>query len=190
MALDTSLLLVPGTGSIWTGVVGTATKPTLAQLNTYASAGTVPSGWTDIGATSADDLPAPGRDGGDTNSLYIWNATSPVRTTTEQTTDFWDVNVVQVDNSNLSLYYGGGNIATANEFAAPTAPAPTQKAVTFVINDGGAVIAQYNPKMEIIGTDEITLDREDFMVVPLHFTRLAPASGAPFFWIGARFGTP
>jgi hypothetical protein len=189
MALDTTALLIPGTGAVLTGTVG-ATKPTLTQITAFATAGTAITGLTVLGASSADDLPAPGRDGGDTTSKYIWNQADPVRTTQEQTTDYWDVPIVQLDNGVMSLYHGGGTFSTANEFAGPAAPAAQERAVLFLMNDGGNAIGQWNPRMSIIGVDEIELDREEFTVVPLRFTRLAPVSGAPFFWIGAKFGTP
>lgn len=187
--LDTAALHIPGTGAVIIGTVG-ATEPTLTQLTAFATTGAAITGWTIAGAASADDLPAPGRDGGDSTSKYIWNKADPVRTTTDQVTSFWDVNLVQLDNIVMSLYHGGGDYSNANRFIGPASPVATEKAVTFVMNDGGTVIGQYNPRMSIIGTDEIELDREEFTVVPLRFTRLAPTSGPSFVWIGAKFGTP
>lgn len=188
MAQDDDLVLIPGTGAIWTGTVGTATKPTLTQLNTFAAAGTMPSGWTNLGHTSLEDLPAPGRDGGDVTTLGSWQSAS-LRSRQDAVTRFIDVKSLQIlDNAVLELYYGGGDFTDPNEFILPVSSSPVEKAVTVVINDGGTVLALYEPKMSIIGVDEFELDPEDFATVPLRFTHLDGATAAR--WIGADLGTP
>lgn len=189
MAVDDDLVLVPGTGAVLVSTSGTGTKPSLANLNTFASAGTVPSGYTNLGHTSLEDLPAPGRDGGDVTTLGSWQSAS-LRSRQDPVTRYWDVIALQIlDNLVLSLYYGGGDYTDPNEFILPVTSTPTEKSVVFVLNDGGTVMALWEPKMSILGVDEIGLDPEDFATVPLRFTHLDVANTPPV-WIGADLGTP
>jgi hypothetical protein len=189
VAQDDNAVLIPGTGSIWTGVVGTAVEPTLAQLATFVSAGTVPSGWTNLGHTSEDDLPTPGQDGGDTETKNSWQS-KPLRTViTEKPTDFWDIKSLQIlDPAVLGYYFGGGTpgAAASGRWIQPDNPAPLEKAVTIVMVDGTTPLAFFAPKMSLYRSDSLEVETGEFMTVPLRLT-LLKAAGQPLgVWINTK----
>lgn len=190
MALIDSAVLVPGQGHIWTGTVGTAVKPSLSDLTTFASAGTVPATWTDIGHTDSSDIWAPGQDGGDTDVKGSWQNPSLRQVVTSQTIDFFVVKSIQVlDNSVLSLYYGGGDATTANEFAVPDNPTAQEKACTVVFLDGSKPLALYCPKVSILRDDAIEAATDAFMALPLRFTILKYLTNPKSVWISDALGS-
>lgn len=189
MALTDGAVLVPGVGHIWTGVVGTATKPTLTALNTFASAGTVPSGWTSLGHTSLADVLVFDQSGGETDVKGSWQNPSLRTVITSTAVDFFTVKSLQVqDNTILSLYYGGGDASTANEFALPDSPAATEKAVTVVLLDGSTPVALYVPKASILRADAPDVSADDFMDFPLKFTILKYLTNPKATWISDLIG--
>jgi hypothetical protein len=186
MAQTDAATQVAAHGHVWLGTVGTATKPTTTQLATFSSAGTVPSGWTTMGHTDAEDVLAFGQDGGDTTTLKSWQSDA-LRTTTESVTDYFVVKSLQVlDKTVLSLYYGGGDATTTNEFSLPTAPVATEKAVTVVILDT-VPVAFYCPKVSIIRDDAFEFATDSLTTVPLKFTMLTVGS-TKGIWISTQLG--
>lgn len=189
MALTDGAVLIPGRGSIWTGVVGTATKPTLAQLATFVSAGTVPATWTDMGHTDLDDILAFGQDGGDTTVKGSWQNASLREITTATAVDFFVVKSLQLlDNAIMALYWGGGDASTANEFALPDSPVPQEKAVTVVMVDGTTPLAFYVPKASIRRDDAFDMSDDDFAKAPLRFTLLKHSTDPRGIWVGDLLG--
>jgi hypothetical protein len=186
MAQTDAATQVAGHGHVWLGTVGVATKPTTTQLATFASNGTVPSGWTSMGHTDADDVLSFGQDGGDTTTLRSWQSDA-LRTTTDAVTDYFTINSLQIlDKTVLALYYGGGDAATTNEFSLPTAPVATEKAVTVVILDTTPA-AFYVPKASIIRDDAFEFATDGLTTVPLRFTMLTSGS-TKGIWISTQLG--
>jgi hypothetical protein len=188
VALTDAAVLVPGVGSIWTGVVGTATKPTITQLNTFATAGTIPSGWTNLGHTSLDDILAPGQDGGDTEVKGSWQNPSLRTVITESSVDYFVIKALQVDNTTLGLYYGGGDATVANEFGVPDSPAATELATTIVMLDGTTPTAIYMPKASWLREDEMEFDSAEFTTIPLRVTALKYNTLKRIYWINDSLG--
>lgn len=190
MPLTDTATVVAGFGHIWTGTVGTATKPTLANLNTFVSAGTVPATWTHFGHTDEEDPLAFGQDGGDSTVLRSWQTVS-LRTSTDPTTDYFTIKSLQLlDNAVLNLYYGGGDATVQNEFALPDSPAPVERAVAVVIIDGTTPACFYVPRASIIRDDAMEFAVDDKTKVPLRFTILQASGQKRAIWISDALGAP
>lgn len=189
MALNDDAVLLPGTGHVLTATVG-ATKPALADLTSFAADTTdLPTGFTDLGHTSIDDIITFGQDGGDSEVKGSWQNPSLREVVTAQAVDFFTIPSLQVlDNEVLTLYYGGGSIAVANEFQLPDSPVPQEKAVAVIFLDGVIPVCFYVPKASIRRDDAIDASTDDFMSLPLRFT-LVKASGQPrAIWIADDLG--
>lgn len=190
MAQNDNAVLIAGTGAIWTGTVGSATKPTLAQLQAYASAGTVPAGHTSIGHTSIEDLPTPGQEEGETATKGSWQNAALATIIESQPIDTIDISALQVlDNEVLTYYHGGGNAATANEFAWPDSPSPVERAVTAVyVHSATRVLGLWIPRASLYRGDAIEFSSTEFTVLPIRIT-LLKASGQPkAIWIADELG--
>jgi hypothetical protein len=189
MAQTDAAVVYPALGYVWTGVVGTATKPTTTQLATFVSAGTVPSGWTALGHTDLDNVLTFGSEGGDTSVKGSWQNPALREITTSTLVEYFDVNSLQLlDKTILSLYHGGGSAATTNEFATPDAATTTEKATTLVMVDGTSAVALYCPKASIKKAGDMTFAADDFVKIPLRFTPLKYSTNPKSIWISAGFG--
>lgn len=190
MALTDGAVLVPGIGHIFTGTVGSATKWALSDLTAFAAnTATVPSGWVNLGHTSIDNVLVFGQDGGDTTVKGSWQNASLRTVITSQTIDSFVVKSLQVmDNTILTLYYGGGDVATANEFHWPDSPAAQNKAVTVVMLDGSTPIALWCPQASILRADAADIASDDFMDFPLKFTILKHSTDPRAVWIADLIG--
>ena len=179
MALDDSLVLVPGKGAVFTATSGT-TLWTSTEIDTFISAGTIPSGWDHLGHTDADSPLTPSQDGGDTTTLGSWQ-NDALKQTQAPVVDSFTVPAEQVlDTAVMSLYLGGGDASTADEFAAPDSPAPVEKAWMVLFIDGTVCLGWGGAKAAITRGDAASISTDDFMKYPLKFTILK-ASGAPRF---------
>ncbi len=189
MALTDTAVLQPGTGAVFTGVVGTATKWTVSNLTAFASAGTIPSGWTHLGHTSLEDVLTFGQDGGETEVKGSWQNKALREIQTEAPVDYFVVPSLQFDNDVLALYYGGGDVSVADEFGVPDTATIQEKAVTLVMVDGtSGPIALYAPKASIRREDAMEFDPAEFTTIPLRFTPLKYSTNKKAYWIGDRFG--
>jgi hypothetical protein len=191
VAQTDAAVIVPSVGYIWTGVVGTAVKPTTAQLATFASAGTVPATWTNLGHTDLDDILAPGQDGGDTEVKGSWQNPSLRTVITEASVDYFVIKSLQIlDRTVLGLYYGsGGDNTTANEYGSPNSPAATELAVSIVMVDGSnPVTAVYMAKASFLREDNMEFDSADFVKAPIRITALQSGSIRKIIWISTTIG--
>lgn len=188
MALDSTATQLPTVGHVLTGTVG-ATRPTLTQLTTFATGiGTLPTGFTELGHTDRDDVFAFGQDDGDTEIKGSWQSPTLREIVTSVAVDYFVIKTMQLDNANLALYYGGGDIITANEFALPASAANAEKAVAVVMVDGTTVTTFYVPRCSIRREDAPEFAVDDLTKFPLRFTVLSPTSGAKAFWIADNLG--
>lgn len=188
MALTDSAVLVPGVGHVLAGAVD-ATKPALADLTAFAAnTATLPTGFTNLGHTSIDDVLTFGQEGGDTEVKGSWQNSSLREVITEATVDYFVIPALQVDNDVLTLYYGGGTITTANEFHVPDSPVPQEKAICVIMLDGSTPVALYIAKCSIRREDAPEFATDDFTKWPLRFTPLKSGSTAKMIWIADRLG--
>jgi hypothetical protein len=182
MALTDSAVLVPGVGHIFTTPFTSGATWTAAELATYASAGTVPTGvtWSELGHTDLDSVLAFAQDGGDTTTKGSWQNPSLQTVITTAVIDSFTVNAEQVlDKDILSLYYGGGTTASGR-YAAPDAPAATERSTMLVFLAGTTPLGFSVQRASILRADVISVAPDDFMKLPLKFTILK-ASGKPRF---------
>lgn len=188
--LEDNAVLVPGKAHIFTGTVGTATKPTLAQLEAFAAdTSQIPAGWDDIGHTDLDDVLTFGQDGGETEVKGSWQNPSLRETVTAEAIDYYVIKSLQVmDNDALTLYFGGGDDSVANEFALPDSPAPQERAAVVVFLDGPTAVGFYTPKVSIRREDAIEVASDDFTKLPLRFTVVKASGQRKAIWIADEIG--
>ena len=189
MALTDSAVLVPGVGHIFTMDFDTGDTWTATELATYASAGTVPTDWLELGHTDLDSILTFAQDGGDTTTKGSWQNPSLRTVITTAAVDSFTVNAEQVlDNDVLTLFYGGGSAAVADRFAGPDAPAAIERSVMLVMLDGTTPLGFSVQRASILRADAPSLAADDFIKLPLKFTILK-ASGKPRFeWINTALG--
>lgn len=178
MALMDSLVAIPGTGFVYIAPVGTAKPASLTDPD-------IP--WVNIGHTSADDGLTIARDGGDSKTLGSWQ--NPTLKVQRDPVSFSIVlNVLQVDNDNLSMYFGGGDASVAGVFGAPIISTPQEKALFVRIVDGANEFPFYVPKVSIASDDDIELDTEKILQMPLRATILGVTGSNLLEFYGSHLG--
>ena len=166
MAVNNAAVIVPAEGRFYIADTS-ATKPTAL---------TAPSApWAEVGHTTFEDPLVIERDGGDSTVLRSWQA-SALRTSTEAIVYKLTFNLLEFDDLALNLYYGGGAVnATSDEFEAPKTPAPQSKSLFIRLIDGALTTTMYFPTVEIIGSDDIEVDPEELLFLPVTATVLDDA---------------
>lgn len=194
MPLDDDALVIPATGHYLTGATS-ATQPTYTQIGTFVSTvlagGTVtyPTGFTNLGHTDLDDILAFGQDDGDTEVKGSWQNKSLRELITSEAIDYFVAKAFQFDNETLTLYYGGGTISTAHEFALPDSPGTQERAVCIVLIDGTDWVAFYAQRSSVRREDAPEFATDDFGKFPLRFTILKKSGSPKAKWIGENLGT-
>jgi len=190
MAVTDAAVLTPGVGHIFTNTTLGA-KWTLAQLNTYASAGTTPADWNDIGHTDLDTILAFQTDGGDTTTKGSWQNPSLKTVVTTQAVDSLVFNAEQIlDDDVLTMYHGGGdNSTTAGEFAWPDVASAQERAFMLVMLDGTEPLGLAVPKASILRSDAPSFDPADFVKLPLKVTILQQSGMKRAYWINDALGS-
>src|SRR5687768_4055190 len=100
MALDDAALVIPGVGYIYTAATGTA-KP--------ASPAAPAAPWIDTGHTSEDGLSISFEIS--TTKRRTWRARAGVRVSVDEVNFTLSWTALQLDNTNLELFFGGGDIS-------------------------------------------------------------------------------
>lgn len=190
MALTDAAVLTPGVGHIFTKAFSSSGFTwTATELATYASAGTIPATWNELGHTDLDSVLVFNQEGGDTETKGSWQTPSLKTVITTATVDSFTVNAEQVlDNDILTLFHGGGDASVADRFAWPDSPAAQERSVMLVLLDGTTPLGLSVKKASILRADSPQVDAADFLKLPLKFTILQ-ASGEPRAeWINASLG--
>lgn len=157
MALSDGAVLLPGTGYFYTAATGTA-----VPLNKTAPGAP----WENLGHTSREDGMTITREGGDTEPLGTWQ-NSALRTRRDPTTYALTFNLHQIDNTVLELYFGGADIDTAGVFGVPANFSSTPRALYVRLVDGTTEVGLYVPSVEIAAEDDIEVDVEGFLQLPV-----------------------
>lgn len=178
MALDDAAVYVPGTGHIYIAPAST-TKP--ANLVTPASP------WAELGHTSRDDGLTLTRDGGDSEVLGTWQ-NSALRERRDPTTWAITMQLQQVDNTALGMYFGGGDLTAEGVFGVPSIEATTEKALYVRIVDGAKEVGLYVPKVSIAADDDMEVDVEGFLSFPIRCTVLAVTGQPLMSWLADNLG--
>lgn len=179
MALNDSAVYIPGTGRVYTAPSGTA-KP--ANLVAPASP------WAELGHTSREDGLTVTRDGGDSEVIGTWQNPS-LRERRDPTSFAIVMFLQQIDNSSLQMYFGGGDIETEGEFGVATVGETTELAVYIRIIDGANEIGLHVPKVSIAADDDIELDVEGFMSMPVRMTVLGISGSNLMTFLADHLGT-
>lgn len=141
--------------------------------------------WTNLGHTSAEDLPEFGFDGGDSETKGTWQNSSVKTVLTSAVVDSVTFKLHQFDEAALELYYAQANSSvTVGQFSvADAATAPIERAFLIVIVDGDANIACHAHKVSILRDDAVSIATDDFSTLPLKATFLKSGTSPLFSWI-------
>lgn len=146
--------------------------PTPAEIEAFDPAVGLAT-WETVGHTSADDLPEPGSDGGDTETKGSWQNSALKVVQTSPLVDFVTFKMLQFDTDTLALYYGQANISTTDRvFRVSQSGGSTRSALLIVIVDGDAKIALWAPSVDVRRDDSITLATDEFGTLPVRGTFL------------------
>lgn len=180
MALNDSAVYIPGTGKVYTAPSGTA-KP--ADLKAPASP------WSELGHTSREDGLTITRDGGDSEVIGTWQNPS-LRERRDPTSFAIVMFLQQIDNASLQMYFGGGDTSEDGEFGVATVGETTELAAYIRIIDGTNEIGLHVPKVSIAADDDIELDVEGFMSMPVRMTVLGITGDNLMTFLADHLGTP
>lgn len=178
MALIDSAVLIPGQGFMYTAPAETAIP---ANLVTPAAP------WENLGHTSREDGLTITRDGGDSETIGTWQ--NPVlRERRDPTTFAITAFLHQVTNEVLEMYFGPGDVDTANQFGVTSSTATIERALYVRIVDGTNEASLYIPKVSISSEDDVEVDVEGFLAFPCRMTVLQVTGSNLMTWVGAELG--
>jgi len=177
MALNDSAVFIPGTGRIYVAPSATAVP---ANLVTPASP------WAELGHTSRDNGLTITRDGGDSTVLGTWQNPS-LRERRDPTTFAITMELQQIDNVALEMYFGEGDLADGS-FGVATVGDTTERALYVRIIDGAKEVGLYVPKVSIAADDDVSIDVEGFLSLPIRATVLGVTGEPLMTWLQADLG--
>ena len=188
MPLDDTAVFIPSIGHYLTGAT-TATQPTQTQINTFISAGTLPTGLTELGHTDAEDIFAFGQDDGDSEVKPSWQNKSLREIVTAQAIDYFVAKAMQLlDNDVMSLYYGGGDATGTGMYKLPDSSTPQERSTLVVLSDGTNNAGFWVQRTSIRREDAIEFATDDFTKIPLRFTVLKKSGSPKAVWIHPDLG--
>lgn len=158
MAQTDSAVYLPGTGHIYIAPNGTA-----APVDPTAPA----SPWETLGHTSREEGLTITREGGDSEIKGTWQ-NAALRERRDPTTFAVTMQLHQIDNTVLELYFGDADISVANKFGVPEGGSQTVEKALFVrVVDGANEVGLYVPKVSIGADDDVEVDVENFLAFPV-----------------------
>lgn len=178
MALDDNAVYIPGTGHVYVAPSGTV-KP--ASLTAPAAP------WEELGHTSREDGLTITRDGGDSEVLGTWQ-NAQLRERRDPTTFAITMFLQQVDNTTLGMYFGGGDASVAGEFGITDTVGTTENALYIRIIDGVNEVGLHVPKVSIAAEDDVEVDVEGFLSLPVRCTVLGITNEPLMTWLAAHLG--
>jgi hypothetical protein len=143
--------------------------------------------WANLGHTSREDGLTITRDGGDSEVIGSWQNPS-LRERRDPTTFAITAFLHQVDNNVLEMYFGPGDLATADRFGVTSATATIEKALYVRIIDGTNEVGLYVPKVSISSEDDVEIDVEGFLAFPVRMTVLQVSGSNLLTFLGAELG--
>ena len=180
MALNDNAVYIPGTGRMYLAPAETE-KP--ASLTAPAAP------WEELGHTSREDGLTITRDGGDSEFLGTWQ-NPQLRERRDPTTFAITMYLQQVDNTTLGLYFGGGDSSVAGEFGVTGAVGTTETALYVRIIDGANEVGLYVPKVSVASEDDVEIDVEGFLSLPVRCTVLGVTGENLMTWLADHLGAP
>lgn len=163
---------VGSTGAVYVAAVG-ATAPT-AHDSALAAAT-----WTGLGFLTEDGFTKSGDV--ETAEIKAWQAFSPIRREVVGRTDRFSFALMQWNENNVIVAFGGGTVAAAGTGYKYTPPqdsdALNEKALVIDANDGDTVYRFYAPRVTIVEGVETTFKRGEAAILPITFECLEPSTG-------------
>lgn len=188
MALEDSAVILPGIGHVLLAEVDTAAPATPADIDITSA--TPATGWTNLGHTSRENAVAMTRDGDDPETRGSWQNAN-LRSTTPTVTWGLTIPALQIDNTVLGLYFGGGDSTQADSFGVTDGFGATEKALYLLLIDGTARAGLYVPRVALSADEAPSFDPENFLEFTLRATLLKSSSSADMMrWFRAGLGTP
>lgn len=167
------------------------TEVTLTATGATATVAAAPNGWATVGHTARDDLPEFGFDGGDSETRGTWQNENLREVITKPISDYLTIFLQQFDMTSFELYYGKDNAKQSGVFGVKGGtPAPVERALFLVIQDGDTKIGFYAPKASIKRDDSISLATDEFASLPIRATFLRYGSASVFEWVSETLFTP
>ena len=187
MALQDNAVILPGTGHVLIAPVGTTAPASPADVDPEANPPA--DGWENLGHTSRENSVTMTREGDEPETRGSWqNANLRVTTPTVQ----WGLTIsaLQIDNTVLALYFGGGDTSQPDSFGVTTGFGSTEKAMYLLLVDGPNRAGLYLPRVSISADEPPTFDPQNFLEFTLRVSILK-ASGIPDLmrWFRAGLGT-
>lgn len=178
MALDDNAVYIPGTGHVYVAPSGTVKPVSL-------TAPTTP--WEELGHTSREDGLTITRDGGDSEVLGTWQ-NAQLRERRDPTTFAITMFLQQVDNVTLGMYFGGGDASVPGEFGITDTVGTTENALYIRIIDGANEVGLHVPKVSIAAEDDVEVDVEGFLSLPIRCTVLGITGENLMTWLADHLG--
>lgn len=159
-----------------------AEPPTLDEVRTWISTdrmGQVGTTWTPAGYTSIDDLPGIGSDTEGGEKKGVWENPS-FRLTPITSTDTVTVKPVQWTDMPIQWRFGKGTIHDESKgiISVPKTYVSTEQALIVVILDGDNPLILHFPRASSAPDDDLELDPDSFIALPVKFTILNQAGTA------------
>lgn len=167
--------------------------PTRAALDTFADDfTTLPAGFFPIGVTGTEGLPEGEAEGGESETLDLWEFPSARVVESTAPTNTITIKPAQFDNTTLALFSGGGDATGTEIFWTPAQRVPTVAGILVVYIDSiGRVVGRFRPKNSLIGSGGIVVNTDTWGEVPIVATQLFDvANPGGEAWIGEGFGIP
>lgn len=172
---DSNALVVPGRGTVFTAPTNTV-MPT-GGLSAFTLTGTTPTGWTNIGHTSSDNLVSFSIDGGDATVLRTW-LQEAVRTIYDASSWSLSINAMQFDKPTLDLAFNGGFTGTNNGYTVPGTNGGVSTALFVLCQDSTAAVGFYIPNTTTKLGDSPVFDTANFIELPLSSQILSASTTA------------
>lgn len=181
MLLDTSVVQPKRGHFLWRPVTTTApVMPTVEEIEAFATdTSDLPAGFENYGHTSLDEAFAPNSDGGETEVKGSWQNPALMEVTTSEAVDYFVVKSMQIGDAEVQKDFNGGGTTGDGYYEAPALRIPRQKEIVVVfLNTIGQPMANWYPLTSVRAEGPMEVASDDFIYLPLRFTRLQ-RTGAP-----------
>lgn len=167
MATNDAATLKVGNARFYTAPVGTARPLTAALMQTP------PTGWTEMGNTSLDNIIAMTSEGGTVSTLGSLQNRN-LRQSVDSRTESFGIRLLEWTDVSLKLYYGANAVVSSDKAVeVPSEPIPTECAFLVVLEDGANVAGFYAAKSSIFRSDDIAIaDSNTLAELPVKVTAL------------------
>lgn len=180
MALNDGAVLIPGTGRVYLTAAGN--PPPTDPRNPGDP-------WSIVGHTSREEGLTITRENGDSEVKGTWENPA-LRERRDPTTWAVTVQLHQVDNTSLELFFGAGDMDTPGVFGVQGVAPPVERALFVRMIDGGAEAGLYVLRVSIAADDDVSIDVENFLAFPIRATVLQVTGSNVMDWYATGLGAP